>query len=118
MTLEPTELQPDLLVRKVWAKIDPPLPEGCWWELYENNCLVKFARLEKGQISELEVEVTCAKSAELTLHIYVPGFIGKQCLLKAYDGGLVIIDTLELAEGNVKTPARVRPNLKPKREAC
>lgn len=118
MPLETNEFQPDLVERKVWAKIDPPLPEGSWWELYEANRLVNSARLEKGQTSMVEVKVMCAKTSELTLRICVPAYIGKQCLVQEQEGGLVIIDTLEVEKAKPKVPLRIRTSAKPKKETC
>ena len=118
MPLETNEFQPDLVERKIWAKIDPPLPEGSKWEVYEANRLITAARLEKGQTAELEVTVTCSKSAELTLHVFIPCYIGRQPQVQEHEGGLVIIDTLEIAQCKPVSPKRLRPSLKPRKEAC
>jgi hypothetical protein len=106
----------DLLMssRAIWVRFDPPLPEGSTWELSSEDGWISEGKVDESQRTKLVVKTVCTEGAKLELRVFVPSL--GQCRVQEYEGGLVIIDTLDIACSKPR-PQR-RQSAKPKKEFC
>lgn len=83
--------------RVVVGTFSPELPDGCTWKLLADDALVTTGRVGPDERSRLKVCERCKADSKLTLRVQLPPFAGLVCTDPEMEGGLVILDTVDIA---------------------
>ena len=83
--------------RVVVGTFSPELPDGCTWRLLVDDKLVTSGRVNPDQKVKLAVSARCKADSKLTLRVQLPPFVGLVCSAPEMEGGLVILDTVDIA---------------------
>ncbi|MFN8394789.1 MAG: hypothetical protein U0176_08980 [Bacteroidia bacterium] len=82
----------------VWGSFSPALPYDCVWALYDcdNSCLAS-GNVQEDERVLLSVAIPQGASTPVTLHVHHVNWDFVPNTMTECDGGLVIIDNLEVA---------------------
>jgi hypothetical protein len=83
--------------RVVAGTFEPALPDGCTWRLFADEELVTSGRVGPEERARLSVRAQCKADSKLALRVQLPQFIGLVSQAIEEEGGLVILDTADIA---------------------